>query len=89
MLASHHYDGELHWLSFGWHLVSFAPNQRVRVFWLVYLDGTLRGGDRSGICERVLPHGGVVVVVGWGNAFVFEVLRYDNHACCQGQIGGE
>ena len=52
-------------------------------------DGTLRGGDRSGIRERVLPHGGVVVVVGWGNVFVFEVLRCDNHACCQGQIGCE
>ena len=25
MLASHHYDGELQWLSFGCHLVSFAP----------------------------------------------------------------
>ena len=57
------------------------------VFWLVYSDGTWRGSDRSGIQDRIIPHGGVVVAVGGGNAFVFEVLCCDNHACCQGQIG--
>ena len=25
--------------------------------------------------------------VGGGSVYLFEVLRCDNHACCQGQIG--
>ena len=35
----------------------------------------------------MIPHGGVVVVVGGGSVCLFEALRRDNHACCQGQIG--
>ena len=59
------------------------------LFWLVYSDGTLRGGDRLGMFDRVIPQGGVVVVVvgGGGSVYLFEVLRCDNHACCQGRIG--